>query len=214
MRKNIFYLFISIFMFSSCANDVDDLIEPPSDFYYTGSLPIPFYTNGNSGVPNIDWGNEIGFYNLNAAYPGVGVDTQTGVLSWNENLPIGENTIRVTATNSAGSAVATVLFLHQFSGQFDGGYNSDPNSTIVTTSNLDITFNVNETMSVTDNGTTVSGTWHFDAGKLICLYSITAVNYELKFDLTYSVTQNPLLEGYKKVVGSNSNTGFARLDYQ
>ncbi len=214
MKKRIFYLFTAIFIFSSCADDYDDLLKPPSDFYYVGSMPIPFYTNGNSGMPNIDWGNDIGTYSLNAAYVGVGVDAQTGVLSWNENLPIGGNDIQVTATNSFGSAVTNVLFLHQFSGQFIGGYNTNPSSTTITTSNLDITFNVNETMSITDDGTSVNGTWSFVADELICLYSIAAVDYELKFDLTYSVTVNPFLEGYKKVVGSNSNSGFARLDYQ
>lgn len=214
MKKIAFYLFIASFMFTACSKDIDDLIDPPSDFYYIGSMPIPFYTNGISGLPNINWGNEVGIFNLNAAYTGVGVDVQTGVLSWNENLPIGENNIQVTATNSAGSAVANVLFLHQFSGQFNGGYNTNPSSTIVTDSNLIITFNINETMSIIDAGTTVNGTWFFDANKLICLYSIANINYELKFDLTYSVIQNPLLEGYKKVVGSSSDIGFARLNYQ
>jgi hypothetical protein len=205
-------LLVSV-LFNSCT-DVDDLIDPPSDFYYTGSLPIPFYTHGNSDVPNINWGNEVGFFNLNATYPGVGVDTQTGILSWNENLPLGESTVQVTATNSGGAAIATVLFLHQFSGQFNGGYNTNPNSTIVTTTNLNILFNVNGTMIVTDSGTTVNGTWNFVANKLFCHYTVAAVNYELEFDLTYSVTVTPLLEGFKRVNGSTTNIGFARLQYQ
>ncbi len=57
---------------ASCAEDIDDnTVVAPSDFYYLGDLPIPFYTNGSTGVPNIDWGNEIGTFTLNDAYQGV-----------------------------------------------------------------------------------------------------------------------------------------------
>ena len=215
MKKIILLLFVSITLLFSCT-DMDDrlAVVPPSDFYYLGSLPIPFYTHGNSGLPNINWGNETGIFTLNDTYLGVGVDATTGVLSWNENLPIGDNTVLVTATNSAGAAIATVIFQHQFSGQFNGGYNNNPNSTIVTATNLNITFNVNETMSITDSGTTVNGTWNFVAGKLFCHYSMASINYELEFDLTYSVTTTPYLEGFKRISGSTSNSGFARLDYQ
>jgi len=209
--KIYFILIVSVFI-SSCT-DLDDTLEAPSDFYYIGSLPIPFYSNGNSDLPSINWGSEVGIFNLNDSYIGVGVNTQTGILSWNENLPIGESIIYVTATNSAGAAIAMVTFLHQFSGQFNGGYNSDPSATSVTASNLNILFNVDGTMSITDEGNTVNGTWNLDNSKLICLYSVASVNYELAFDLTYSVPVNPFLEGYKKIAGSTSNSGFARLDY-
>ena len=213
MKNIILVLLTSIALFTSCT-DPDDLIAvPPSDFYYLGSLPIPFYTNGNSGLPNINWGNEIGFFNLNSSYTGVSLDNTTGILSWNENLPLGNNTIQVTATNSAGAAIATVLFQHQFSGQFNGGYNNNPNSTTITTTNLNITFNVDGTLSITDSGTTVNGTWNFVAGKLFCQYTMASVNYVLEFDLTYSVTTIPYLEGFKRVSGG-ANSGFARLIYQ
>jgi hypothetical protein len=212
--SKIFSLLMVLFLLNSSCTDLDDLISPPSDFYYLGSLPIPFYTHGSSGLPNINWGGEQGIFSLNEAYTGVSVDQQTGILSWNENLPLGENTVYVTATNLAGSAIATVLLVHQFSGQFNGGYNLNPSSTIVTASNLTITFNVNGTMSITDSGATANGTWSFESGKLIVLYSIAAVDYELNFDLTYSVTVKPFLEGYKKIAGSSVNIGFARLNYQ
>jgi hypothetical protein len=212
--SKIFTLLMVLFLLNSSCTDRDDLISPPSDFYYLGSLPIPFYTHDSSGLPNINWGGEQGIFNLNEAYTGVSVDKQTGILSWNENLPLGENAVFVTATNSAGSAIATVLLVHQFSGQFNGGYNVNPSSTIITDSNLTIAFNVNGTLSLTDSGTTATGTWSFESGKLIVLYSIAAVDYELNFDLTYSVTVRPILEGYKKIAGSSLNIGFAKLNYQ
>ena len=213
MRNIILLAFTTIALFTSCTDRDDFAVVPPSDFYYLGNLPIPFYTHGNSGFPSINWGNEAGTFTLNDTYPGVSVDATTGILSWNENLPIGDNMILVTATNSAGAAIATVVFQHQFSGLFNGGYNNNPNATTVTTSNLNITFNVNNTMSITDSGTTVNGTWNFVSGKLFCQYAIASTNYELEFDLTYSVTTIPYLEGFKRVNGS-TNSGFARLNYQ
>lgn len=214
MNKRLFILVITLICFS-CGTDMDDklTVSPPSDFHYLGGLPIPFYTHGDSDLPSINWGNEVGLFSLNALYTGISVNSSTGIISWNENLPLGENTIQVNATNSVGTAIATVLAYHQFGGHFNGGYNMDPNSTVVSLANLNITFNVDGTMSITDSGNTVMGTWSFVAEKLICHYTLASVNYELVFDLTYSVTVNPLLEGFKRIEGNTSNIGFARLNY-
>ena len=213
--KVLFVFFFSIPFLVSCADDIDDnIVSAPSDFYYLGELPIPFYTNGNLEVANINWGNEEGNFTLNSNYQGVSINETTGMLTWNEDLPLGENIISVTATNSAGFAVTSVLFLHQFGGEFTGGYNSDPSSTTVTASNLVINFNVNGTLSITDNGETGTGTWSFNPqGDLICEYTVTSGSYELIYDLTYSVPVNPFLEGYKRMDGSTVNLGFSRMDY-
>ena len=215
ITQSIIFVFIGVLLITSCTEDIDDnTVVAPSDFYYLGDLPIPFYTNGSTGVPNIDWGNEVGTFALNDEYQGVTINATTGVLSWNEDLPLGENSISVTATNSAGFAVTSVLFLHQFGGEFTGGYNSDPSSTTVTASNLIINFNVNGTLSITDNGETGTGTWSFNPqGDLICSYTIPAGNFQLVYDLTYSVTVNPFLEGYKRLDGSTVNLGYSRMDY-
>ncbi|WP_396184274.1 hypothetical protein [Flavobacterium sp.] len=213
--KVLFVFFFSIPFLVSCADDIDDnIVSAPSDFYYLGELPIPFYTNGNLEVANINWGNEEGNFTLNSNYQGVSINETTGMLTWNEDLPLGENIISVTATNSAGSAVTSVLFLHQFGGEFTGGYNSDPASTTVTASNLVINFNVNGTLSITDNGETGTGTWSFNPqGDLVCEYTVISGSYELIYDLTYSVTVNPFLEGYKRMDGSIVNLGYSRMDY-
>ena len=215
ITQSIIFVFIGVLLITSCTEDIDDnTVVAPSDFYYLGDLPIPFYTNGSTGVPNINWGNEVGTFALNDDYQGVAINETTGVLSWNEDLPLGENIISVTATNSAGFAVTSVLFLHQFGGEFTGGYNSDPSSTTVTASNLIINFNVNGTLSITDNGETGTGTWSFNPqGDLICSYTVPAGNFQLVYDLTYSVTVNPFLEGYKRLEGSTENLGFSRMDY-
>jgi hypothetical protein len=213
--QSIFLIVFGILFMTSCTEDIDDnTVVAPSDFYYLGDLPIPFYTNGSTGLPNIDWGNEVGTFALNDDYQGVTINETTGALSWNEDLPLGENIISVTATNSAGFAVTSVLFLHQFGGEFTGGYNSDPSSTTVTASNLVINFNVNGTLTITDAGQTGTGTWSFNPqGDLICEYTVTSGSYELIYDLTYSVTINPFLEGYKRLDGSTVNIGFSRMDY-
>jgi hypothetical protein len=213
--KVLFVFFFSIPFLVSCADDIDDnIVSAPSDFYYLGDLPIPFYTTGNLEVANINWGNEEGNFTLNSNYQGVSINETTGMLTWNEDLPLGENIISVTATNSAGSAVTSVLFLHQFGGEFTGGYNSDPASTAVTASNLVINFNVNGTLSITDNGETGTGTWSFNPqGDLVCEYTVISGSYELIYDLTYSVTVNPFLEGYKRMDGSIVNLGYSRMDY-
>ena len=195
----------------SCSSDKDDTtVSAPSDFYYPGETPISFYTHG-SVAPNIDWRNETGTYALDMTYTGVSLDETTGVLSWNEDLPLGSNIVLVTATNSAGNATTSPNLLHQFSGHFNGAYNTDANPSTPTTVNMNITFNVDGTLSITDNATTTSGTWLFNpAGKLFCSYD----TFELELDLTYSLSVIPYLEGYKRTSGSTSNIGYIRLDYQ
>lgn len=209
-------LLIICFTLLSCGDDRDDVaVSAPTDFTYPAGGPIPFYTNGNSGTPTINWNNDIGIFTLDNAYVGIGIDESTGVLSWNEDLPLNNNLVDVTATNSAGTAHTSVLFIHQFSGGFDGGHNLDPTSTTVTTTNLTATFNVDGSASYTDNGETVSGTWFFNlAGKLICDYTLLSGAHQLELDLTYNLTTIPYLEGFKRLNGSATNIGFVRLDYQ
>lgn len=218
MKKG-FVLFLGLICsvyLTSCSPDIDDdLVYAPSDFYYPGTLSIPFYTNGSTGFPNINWGNEAGIFTLNQTYQGVSINAQNGVISWNEDLPLGENLLTITATNSAGTAETMVLFLHKFSGIFNGGYNSDPNSTVVPSANLMLNCNENETLTVTDSGETATGAWGFNTqGDLICTYELAGVNYQLQYDLTYSVAINPVLVGYKKVVGSTVNSGYSRMEYE
>jgi len=209
-KQNLWICLFCIYLIS-CSSDKDDTtISAPSDFYYPGEVPISFYTHG-SVAPNIDWGNETGTYALDMNYTGVSLDETTGVLSWNEDLPLGSNIVLVTATNSAGNATTSPNLLHQFSGQFNGAYNTDANPITPTTVNMNVTFNVDETMSITDNTTTTNGTWAFNlAGKLFCTYD----TFELELDLNYSLAVIPYLEGYKRTSGSTNNIGFIRLDYQ
>lgn len=211
LLKHTFWILLTCITFTSCSSDKDDTsVSAPSDFYYPGETPIPFYTHG-SVIPNIDWGNEAGTYTLDMNYTGVSLDETTGALSWNEDLPLGSNIVMVTATNSAGFATTTPNLLHQFSGQFDGAYNTDANPSSPTTVNMDIIFNVDGTMNITDNSTTTNGTWIFNpAGKLICTYG----TLELELELTYSLTTTPYLEGFKRNIGNPANLGFVRIDFQ
>lgn len=208
LLKHTFWILLMCITFISCSSDKDDTsVSAPSDFYYPGETPIPFYTHG-SVLPNIDWGNETGAYTLDMSYTGVSLDETTGALSWDEDLPLGNNIVMVTATNSAGFAITAPNLLHQFSGVFNGTYNNDATPSIIV--NMDINFNIDGTMSITDNGTTSSGTWVFNpAGKLVCTY----ITFELEFDLAYSSIVTPFLQGYKRNTGSTTNIGSVRLDY-
>ena len=159
--NTILSLLIICLTMSSCGDDRDDVaISAPTDFEYPAGGPIPFYTNGNSGVPTINWNNDIGFFTLDNTYTGISINEVTGVLSWNEDLPLNDNAVDVTATNSVGTAHTSVLFIHEFSGDFVGGHNLDPSSTTVSTSNLSATFNIDGTASYTDNGEIVSVLGH------------------------------------------------------
>ena len=214
--KHLLSAFFVSLLLLSCNTDKDDnTVSAPTNFEYPAGGPIPFYTHGSTGTPTINWNNDIGAFTLDNNYTGVSINATTGVLTWNEDLPLQENNISVTATNIAGTAQTTVLFLHQFSGVFNGGHNLDPNSTVIPNNNLNITFNVDRTLSVTDHTETISGTWSFNtANKLICNYTLTSGAIELEFNLTYSVTVNPYLEGIKRMSGSTTAIGYARLNYQ
>ena len=214
--KTILTTLIISTLIISCSKDNDDnTISAPTNFEYPAGGPIPFYTHGDTGSPSINWNNDTGIFTLDNTYTGVNINEITGVLSWNEDLPLHENHINVTATNSAEIAQTTVLFLHQFSGNFSGGHNLDPNSIMIPNNNLNVTFNVDGTLSITDHIETVSGTWLFNtAGKLICSYTLTSGAFELELNLTYALTTTPYLEGVKRMSGNTTAIGFARLDYQ
>lgn len=89
--------------------------DVPTNLVYAGSpYTTDFGTAGNSGTPTVNWHGETGtFNNGNAASlpGGISVNINTGVITWNNTVPVGTYTINITAVNSAGPSVAFAVIL-------------------------------------------------------------------------------------------------------
>jgi len=115
-------------LFLSCKDD-DPTINPPILSYAESAIEVDFNNKG-SIMPNIfNWEGETGTIQLMNSVSGVDIDQNTGELSWDINLPLGESEIDIMVSNSAGNATFNITINHLFHGTFAGtidNRNADP----------------------------------------------------------------------------------------
>jgi len=196
-KLTLIVLSVTIF---SCSNDDDSTstqITIPIVSFSNPNITTPFFTDGQTEVPSVSWNGNIGLFSLASNIPGTSVDTNTGIISWSKALPIGSNTIQLVATNSAGQTSVNVIIDNQFSGNFDGNYNYDPNSTSITGTSFEINFNADGTAEVFDFGSPAIGTWTRVSNTMTIVYSYdSGVNfYTVVADVSHSET-DATITGY------------------
>jgi hypothetical protein len=167
-------VFVALMLLNfSCKSD-DDALEPqvilPNLSMSNTSYSTTFFSTGQTEAPTIDWNGNVGTFSLGAPIPGFSVDENTGVVSWDRSIFIGNNEVELVATNANGFAAIVITIHNQFMGDFHGAYNNNPNSTTVE-NGFEMTFNDNGTMSVNDSGTIGTGTWTHDGPIITSVYS-------------------------------------------
>ncbi|WP_394747906.1 hypothetical protein [Spongiimicrobium salis] len=121
MKLIVFFLSLLLLLNWSCSSDDSGETGTLAIIGYSQSIvQIPFFTDGSTAAPNIDWNGDVGLFSIQNAVQGTSIDFNTGVVSWNSSLPVGTNNITVLAVNSAGAASTTIQIANNFEGVFVG----------------------------------------------------------------------------------------------
>jgi len=185
--KTLILLTIVLALFS-CTNDESSEIVNPKISFSNNNQVTSFYTEGSFEKPSIDWGGETGTLNLGALITGVSLDASSGIISWTKELSLGEHTIEITATNSAGESKAALVLTNNFEGDFTGGYNKDPNSTTLSDDFI-INFNSDGTMQAEDVvvSSIATGTWTRNNDIITIEYTFNGTSFlSIVFELVYN----------------------------
>jgi len=189
LKLTKFFAIAVIFAVFACSSD-DDPVLAPTVTLDNADLTATFFTEGQVEVPTVEWNGNVGTFSLESNITGTSVDTNTGVISWDKSLPLGMNTIQLKASNSAGYTSINVTVENEFSGNFDGNYNSDPNSTD-TTNSFEMNFNADGTMMAIDGGSSeATGTWSISGNTITSVYSYNSGSsyFTVVTDLLHSET--------------------------
>jgi len=186
---------LMVLVISSACNK-DDNADIPQVSAPTASLSNPnfttaFFTAGQTQAPTVNWNGDTGLFSLGTNIPGTTVNVSNGVISWGKSLPLGSNTIQLIASNSEGQTSLEITIDNQFSGNFDGAYNTDPNST-TTDFDFEMNFNADGTLTAIDGGTSEAlGTWTISGTTITSVYSYDAgvSNYTIVTDIMHSETE-------------------------
>lgn len=196
-------LIVATLIFASCSNKDDDPVPAPESVgpeltYTETKFTTTFHTEGNSGLPVLDWNGEIGNLSLSNTPPGVKINEVNGTVSWKKSLPLGTNTITAVAINSTGQKAVVIEIENAFQGGFQGSYNHDPLSTVLPDDVFSISFDPEGGVKVKDiGGFTAEGAWTRDGNTITAVYNYTGSPkfFTIKGELTYN-NQNATLKGY------------------
>ncbi|MBW1298883.1 hypothetical protein [Aquimarina litoralis] len=133
MKKTIYSLLLISLQFA-CSND-DDSSNTLNINYDQSIVEITFRQAGETTAPQINWfGNEGTFSATTLTMPGdddlvgrvIFIDKLTGVISWDNRVPLGEKDIIITAVNATQTATERITLINNFkNGLFIGGFNTD-----------------------------------------------------------------------------------------
>lgn len=213
--KTVFIAILTFVSFSCGTNDDQEdqvSINSPSNLNFPEStIAINFYTEGFVTPTSLDWGGETGNFELGSPIQGVSINSNTGSISWDRSLPLGNNNISVIARNSAGFVSATIQIENNFQGFFEGGYNTDANSNDYSTG-YTMTFNSDNTMFGDDNGSNFSGNYTIINNTVTVSYTYdTGGDFSTSGTISYDNTTNPVYQGTWGETPSTTNGGGLRL---
>lgn len=217
MKRNI-YLVILGFIFITILHSCKEEALPPSSFeYITPVFGTIIYSESATTPPTINWGGETGTFALVGLPLGIGIDAKTGSVNWVKSLPLGVNKVDVLAKNSAGETTASVTINNILSGNFLGGYNTDPATTTLTETGFSMKFSSDGSFTSRDinNFLSSDGMWTLGAGNTVTgtfTFPGTQALYAFEGIVTYTSTQTPYIAGYMKPAADVSWTNYFKID--
>ncbi|WP_299259316.1 hypothetical protein [uncultured Aquimarina sp.] len=135
--KTVKYIGVLLFLVIIHACNSDDDSNDISIEYEQNFIEISFLEEGETTPPTINMIEQKGMFSATTLPSSEGVDLvgnsifidpETGVLNWNEFLPLGESEIFVTASNEFGTGTVTITINNVFTGRssfLTGGFNND-----------------------------------------------------------------------------------------
>ena len=163
-------LLVASIVFASCS-DKDEEPAPvgPSLSYGETSFNTAFRSTGNSGLPTLNWNGEVGNISLAGAQQGLFINNDNGTVHWSKYLEPGIYKITAVATNSSGQATVEIEVENEFMGNFEGGLNANPNSTVLT-NDMSFDFKADGT-AIVNVGLNAIGTWTRDESTVTAVVS-------------------------------------------
>ncbi|NER17071.1 hypothetical protein [Spongiivirga citrea] len=116
----------------SCSNDDIENSTSGIHFEYAASTLETTFRNDGSYAPVIlDWNGDVGTFSISSpseilSRGHIVIDENTGVISWESNVPLGEWLLIIEARNSNTTATVEITFSNKFvKGFFVGGFVED-----------------------------------------------------------------------------------------
>ncbi|RZS99544.1 hypothetical protein [Aquimarina brevivitae] len=119
MKKTILIILTCVVI--ACSNDDNGPATAPV-FEYANDITTSAFTMGNTTAPNVNWNGNRGSFSIENTLQGVSIDKNSGVISWDTSLPWGNYTLKIVATNMAGSYDASVEIHNTLNATFKGTY--------------------------------------------------------------------------------------------
>lgn len=133
-------LLLALMISVSCETDDNDTgATDPVIFIMNDEYSTNFHTPGESDTPTIEWNGSPGTFSITQPIEGLTINADSGKLSWDRTMPIGDLEVEIKATNREGKMSMTSITIHNmFAGTFIGGFNEDVNSNILSTEHTTI----------------------------------------------------------------------------
>ena len=186
MKNKIIHVSIAILLIliiGACSND-DDTITGIRVTYAETKIENTFFEEGATPPPTVHWNGEKGAFSSSSEIVTSGdvkIDKDTGVISWNSYIPLGEVELDIEVANSSHKIMVKVVINTVFKGDsfFGGGYNNDT-SDEPNYSNINVEYYIH----FLDDGTLTlskpddpafsgSGTWQSDGPNMSVRYKTT-----------------------------------------
>ncbi|KAB5488772.1 hypothetical protein [Flagellimonas hadalis] len=118
---------ICMFIILACSNDDD---TKSVDFHYASeNFEVAFRSQGTIPQPSIEWPQENGTFSLKEPIEGLTIDENTGALSIERSLQVGEHEVTVIAQSGSQNWETRFLLTSILKYTFwVGGRNNDPDS--------------------------------------------------------------------------------------
>ncbi|WP_299891984.1 hypothetical protein [uncultured Lacinutrix sp.] len=185
LKSTKIILLFAVTIVMSCSKDDDaPTVSTPDVNYSFTTFFSTFFQEGNTGVPTVNWNGNQGTFSLATSLDGLSINSANGVVSWTNQLPTGEHSIIVLASNSAGQKANSFIIENKIQGAFTGTYDLGY---------FKVEFNTDGTALVTaDDATSApqfSGTWYIINNEVIVNFTFNTdatVQYSLKGNLVQS----------------------------
>ncbi len=193
-----------IFTIGACSND-DDTITGISVTYAETKIENTFFEEGVTSPPVVDWKGEEGTFSSSSeivASGDVKIDENTGVISWNRNMPLGEVEIDIEVANSTYKTMVKIIINTVFKeGVFVGGYNNDT-SNEPDYSNINIDYYIH----FFDDGTLTLSKPNYPSFSGIGTWQSDGPNISIRYKTTESTSEGLVMVGV--ITSASSGTSF------
>ena len=113
-------------------------------FYTPGQTDGVLVTSKLAGDPQVSLAEDT--------HPAISYDADTQTITWTEELPLGQNSVTVVVALEAATATTDIIINNTFEGTFDGGFNTNVESSENTSFFNYVQFDTNGELTLEEDG--------------------------------------------------------------